>query len=443
MKNIQNKLFQKELEVNALLEITQAVNNNLSEEDLYKIFDFTLRANLQIERMALYVKEKDWQCKVQFGTQQDFSTLPLEESCLSIQKISRLNKADLQTSCFAEFDTIIPVLHKNQLLAFVFMKPVAKADTETETTFIQALTNIMLVAIENKRLARKQLEQQAFLRDMEIARNVQNNLFPKKLPANEKLEIKAFYQPAQTVGGDYYDYIALEEEGKFVVCIADVSGKGVPAALLMSNFQAVLRTLSRKDRNLKEIVHELNYQLNSNANGENFITFFVAVYDFQNCNLRYVNAGHNPPILIRNQGHAERLSEGTTILGVFNPLPFLTTGLVEELCDFSLFLFTDGVTETFNDRGEEYGIERLEAFLKKKQTCSLDQIHRDLLSDLDAFRNGRPFPDDLTFLSLVVSKLCQRHPFGRETGNRNQESGISIINHAPTPKRDRPLTNHH
>ena len=200
LESIQNKFFQKELEVNALLEITQAVNNNLPEEDLYKIYEFTLRANMQLDRMALYVMEDDWECKVQFGTEQDFSSLPMEGSCLNIQKISKLNKADLETSCFSEFDTIIPVLHKDQLLAFVFIKAVRNGDTEAETAFIQALSNIMLVAIENKRLARKQLEQQAFLRDMEIARDVQNNLFPKELPASDKLEIKAFYQPCPNRG---------------------------------------------------------------------------------------------------------------------------------------------------------------------------------------------------------------------------------------------------
>jgi len=405
LEKTQNKLFQKELEVNALLEITQAVNNNLPEEDLYKIFEFTLRANLQLDRMALYVKEEDWECKVQFGTQQDFSTLPMEGSCLNIERISKLNKADLEISCFSEFDTIIPVMHKNQLLAFVFIKSVKNGDTEAETTFIQALSNIMLVAIENKRLARKQLEQQAFLRDMEIARDVQNNLFPKELPATDKLEIKAFYQPAQTVGGDYYDYIELEQDSQFIVCIADVSGKGIPAALLMSNFQAVLRTLSRKGQDLEEVVHELNYQLSSNANGENFITFFVAVYDYNERSLRFVNAGHNPPVLLQDGGKSELLSEGTTILGAFNPLPFLATGFIEDLEDFSLFLFTDGVTETFNDQGEEYGIERLEAFLKSNQQVSLNKMHGDLLTDLDNFSNGRAFPDDLTFLSCRVNNV--------------------------------------
>lgn len=176
IEKIQNKFFRKELEVNALLEITQAVNNNLPEEDLYKIFEFTLRANLQLNRMALYVKEEDWECKVQFGTTKDFSELPMDTGCLNIKSITQLDTVDLSISCFSEFDIIIPILHKERLLAFVFLKSVKVDDQEAETTFIQALSNIILVAIENKRLARRQLEQQAFLRDMEIAKNVLRTL---------------------------------------------------------------------------------------------------------------------------------------------------------------------------------------------------------------------------------------------------------------------------
>ncbi|GAB5523659.1 MAG: hypothetical protein Roseis2KO_15310 [Roseivirga sp.] len=405
IEKIQNKFFRKELEVNALLEITQAVNNNLPEEDLYKIFEFTLRANLQLDRMALYVKEDDWECKVQFGTIKDFTELPMDAGCLNIKRITQLDKVDLSITCFSEFDIIIPILHKERLLAFVFLKSVKVNDQEAETTFIQALSNIILVAIENKRLARRQLEQQAFLRDMEIAKNVQHNLFPKNLPVTQRLEVKAFYQPSQTVGGDYYDYIAIPNQNQFMVCIADVSGKGIPAALLMSNFQAVLRTLSRKGQNLEEVVHELNYQLVANANGEHFITFFMAVYDYVTKELRYINAGHNPPVLIGEDGKVLQLTEGTTILGAFEPLPFLSTGSVEYIDKFSMFLFTDGVTETFNDEGDEYGPERLEAFLQSHQSVPLEEMHSKLIDELNEFGNGRPFSDDLTFLSCRVNNV--------------------------------------
>ncbi len=399
-QNLQKKLDEKELEVNALLEITQAVNNNLPEEDLYKIYEFILRANLFISRLALYVFEDDWDCKVQFGTTKDFTQVELGESCFSIQETTKIKNVDLDVPCFSEFDIIIPVKHKDRLLAFVFIK--AKSNEEVDTTFIQALSNVILVAIENKRLARKQLEQQAIQRDIEIAKNVQNYLFPKNLPANDKIEIAAFYQPCQTVGGDYYDYIPLENSNQFVVAIADVSGKGIPAAILMSNFQAALRTVSRTAKDPKQVIHELNYQLAQSANGENFITFFLAVYDYETKVLRYVNAGHNPPILFNGSAKAERLTEGTTILGAFDPLPFLNMGTIENLDEFSLFLFTDGLTETFDEAEEEFGSERLEKYLIDHYGEPLQELHNGLIKELDQFRAGKSFTDDLTFLSCKV-----------------------------------------
>lgn len=397
---LQKKVYEQEMELNALLEITQAVNNNLPEEDLYKIFEFILRANLFISKMALYVFDEKWECKVQFGTSKDFQGVDIGQGCLQVEEITKVSKVVLDDDCFNEFDIIIPIKHKERLLAFVFIK--AKNSEEVDTTFIQALSNVILVAIENKRLARKQLEQQAVQRDIEIARNVQSYLFPKELPKTDQLEVEAFYQPCRTVGGDYYDFIPLEDENQFVVCIADVSGKGVPAAILMSNFQAALRTVSRTAHNPKQVIEELNYQLVQSANGENFITFFLAVYDFRTKELRYINCGHNPPLLMNGEAKVQKLEEGTTILGAFEPLPFLNMGSIKGLDDFSLFLFTDGLTETFDLAEREFGSERLEKFLESNYGRPITALHQGLIKELNDFRAGRTFDDDLTFLSCRV-----------------------------------------
>ncbi|KYG80553.1 sigma-B regulation protein RsbU (phosphoserine phosphatase) [Roseivirga ehrenbergii] len=401
---LQRKFYRKEMEVSALLEITQAVNDNLPEDDLYKIYEFTLRANLQLSKMVLYVKDLDWDCKVQFGTKKDFAKIPLDTGCFDLKKIVAVADAKLSISCFSEFDIIIPVTHKEKLLAFVFIKT-SEEEKGADTTFIQALSNVILVAIENKRLARKQLEQQAIQREMEIARNVQNYLFPDVLPNSEKLEIKAFYQPCKTVGGDYYDYIPIPNENQFLVCIADVSGKGMPAAILMSNFQAVLRTLSRNAENPEQVIHELNHQTWHNAKGENFITFFLAVYDFDKKNLRYFNCGHNHPVLI-TKDEVVILSEGSTVLGAFDPLPFLDKGEIENVEEFSLFMFTDGLTETFNSAGEEFGEERLRKFLVDHKNKDLQTTHNDLMTELEGFKKENAFADDLTFLSCRVNNVA-------------------------------------
>ena len=401
----------KELELNALLEVTQAINNNLSEDSLYKIFNFTLRANLNIKKLALYVlNEQDgradrWECKTNFGTEINFARVMLNEHFLPIKEITYVRDLP-DPGLFEEFDIAIPVTHKERMLALVFTSGLQKEDDatsdQTGTTFIQALSNIIIVAIENKKLARKQLAQEAVRKEMEIAQQVQQFLFPKDLPNEPGLQVEASYQPHHSVGGDYYDFLRLTPRC-FLVCIADVSGKGVPAALLMSNFQAALRTIVRQTMNLKEIISELNYQVMQSANGENFITFFVAIYDQEARTLRYVNAGHIPPVLISPHHHAHLLEKGTVMLGSFQPLPFLNEGSIENLDAFMLFAYTDGLTETFNGQEEEFGTERLQAYLLQHADKDLPSLHHRLFRTLAEFRAGDRYDDDITFVSMKVN----------------------------------------
>ncbi|MGK7391705.1 MAG: PP2C family protein-serine/threonine phosphatase [Candidatus Cyclobacteriaceae bacterium M2_1C_046] len=400
---LQNQVNLKELELNALLEITQAINNNLPEEALYKIYDFTLRANLNIKKLALFVLDEKWNCKVNYGTSQDCFDVELPEEFLSISKIEPLESD--REDIFDEFDCFIPVTHKGQLLALVFVSGDFEINEElrqNSTRFIQALSNIIIVAIENKKLARRQLHQEALRKELEIASDVQQFLFPEKLPYGPRLKIEASYLPHDRVGGDYYDYIPINPK-QFLICIADVSGKGIPAALMMSNFQASLRTLIRQTPNLTEIIEELNYHVLENAKGEKFITFFVAIYDHTLKTLVYVNCGHNAPILI-TRDKMRRLQEGSTVLGAVNPLPFVNEGFIENLEEFMLFCYTDGVIETQNEANEEYGSERLEELLKENAWQDLKRVHQDIIIDLDNFKGINSYRDDITMLSCRIEK---------------------------------------
>ena len=336
----------KDLELNALLEVTQAINNNLSEADLYRIYKFTLLGDLQVKRMALFVKDNDWACRVSFGTSHSWEGVVLEERFREIKESESIH---FESGNFSDFDKVIPIFHKKQLLAIVFLSGILDERHSDSSTFLQALTNIILVAIENKKLALRQLEQEAYRRELEIAKRVQNFLFPKSLPKTEKLKIEAVYLPHHDVGGDYYDYLSIDND-RFLICVADVSGKGVPAALLMSNFQASLRTLIRKTQDPEEIVRELNHIIFESGNGENFITFFFGLYDYKNCTFEYINCGHNPQYIVDQSGVTE-LTDGTTILGAFAELPFLTTVKLENLTQFLFFGYTDGLTEVFNLEG--------------------------------------------------------------------------------------------
>jgi sigma-B regulation protein RsbU (phosphoserine phosphatase) len=395
----------KELELNALLEITQAINSNLPAASLYKIYNFTLRSNLNIKKLALFVLDEEWNCKASFGTDHQFHKSKLLPEFKTIQDITHLR--EFEKCDFTEFDIVIPVTHKTNTLALVFVGGLDKHDPRYENEdgirFIQALSNIIIVAIENKKLASKQLEQEAFRKELEIASDVQQFLFPEKLPNTEILKVEASYLPHDMVGGDYYDYIPINKN-QFLICVADVSGKGIPAALMMSNFQAVLRTLLRQTPNLTDIIEALNFQVLENTKGEKFITFFAAIYDVRLKTMVYVNSGHNPPILWDKKNGLRLLEEGSTVLGAMHPLPFLNEGFVTDLDDFLLFCYTDGLTETINEQGEEFGMEKLMEYFQKDHTYlkDLKTIHQDIIVQLDNFKGKNGYHDDITILSCRV-----------------------------------------
>ena len=396
--SLQNRYELKELELNALLEVTQAINNNLPEEALYKIYNFTLRANLNIRKLALYVLDEVWACKVNFGTEHNFVEQPLLQEFLELRQPEPLTE---DHGPFSSFDQVVPIAHKSQLLAFVFVGGIYQGKEQDETgnsiNFIQALSNIIMVAIENKKLARRQLKQEALRKELEIAHQVQKYLIPNSLPHTDTLQMVATYLPHSQVGGDYYDYLELPD-GKIMLCIADVSGKGIPAALLMSNFQASLRTLARKTDDLVEIIEVLNAQTFASANGESFITFFLAEYDPESETLLYINAGHNPPIF--QQGKEQMLLEdGTTVLGGFRELPFINQGEIKGVKEFLMVLYTDGVTEVFNPEDEQYGPERLQEFFLREEAATLEELQERLLEELDTYREGVGYSDDITLVT--------------------------------------------
>ena len=402
VKSLQNQYELKEMQLNSLLEITHAINSNLPEKSLYKIYDFTLRANLNIARLALYVLDEKWECKVNFGTDIDYRKKELEEKFLAYSSIKKISEIKGDTT-FSEFECVIPVMHKKKKLAFVFAEG---KDVMLNTNFIEALSNIMIVAIENKKLARKEMEQQAreqaMQKELDIASSVQKLLFPKKLPDHDDLKVYASYIPHRNVGGDYYDFIPISNT-EFLFCIADVSGKGMPAAILMANFQASLRTIIRRTINLKLITNELNYQVMQSANGESFITFFVAIYNRRNKELRYVNAGHNPPYLLMGGDHIQPLEEGTTILGSFPKLPFLNEGVISHLQEFTLFAYTDGLTEAFDTEENPFDPERVEQFLLNNYNLTPRELHKGLLNEVNEFVGKKEFDDDITMLSCKVN----------------------------------------
>lgn len=403
MPNTTYKYQRKELELKALLEITQAINENQSEAVLLNIFKFTCLVHLDIKSLILYVeKEGVFEKKIVHGVK---GKIPAELNSSQVVDHKETGELSLELNegySFAELETYLPVYHKDKMLAILFLKRKSE-EVELDLDFTQAIANILVVALENKRFARRQLQQEVLNREVAIASQVQQMLFPAELPHTSELKAKVTYFPHSAVGGDYYDLIRKSAE-KVYFCIADVSGKGISAALLMSNFQAALRTLLRSDAGLEVIVHQLNYTLFDNTKGERFITFFLGEYDFAKKHLRYVNAGHNPPILSWEKSlKTELLEAGTTILGAFEELPFLEIGERKNLDNFTIHLYTDGLTESMNQAEEEFGEDRFREFSASHQCIDPEDFHARFFEMMEKFSQKVPLKDDLTLLTVRFS----------------------------------------
>ncbi len=292
LKIANSALKLKNLKLNSLLEITNAINNNFSREQLLKIFEFVLRNQLNIGRLLFFTQDDDWEQSIAHGLIPGVALPKLEGELLNVLEVQEIKKAGERY--FGQFDVIIPILHKNQPLAYLLAGDINEDLIENTKTrhipFIQTLANIIMVSIENKRLFKENLRRAGMKREMELASEMQNMLFPSKLPHNERIEMAAYHKPHQDVGGDYYDFIQLSDN-EIAFCMADVSGKGVSAALLMSNFQANLRALFQQQTNLTDLIQELNQKVLNSAMGEKFITIFIGKYNSVTRVLQYVNAG--------------------------------------------------------------------------------------------------------------------------------------------------------
>jgi phosphoserine phosphatase RsbU/P len=250
--------------------------------------------------------------------------------------------------------------------------------------------------------ARKEMLEQLRQREQEIAeaRAIQQGLLPKEIPQLPGYEIACAWQSALTVGGDYYDILPLGIDG-LGLCIADVAGKGLPAAFLMANLQAAVRGLASPALSPDALCARLNALLCRNTTDDRFITLFYAQLDGPSRRLRYANAGHNPPLLLRRDGSHERLGEGGGVLGIF-PEQTYAPGTVQLAPGDRVVLFTDGVTEANNPAGEEFGEERLLALLREHRESSAEKLQKRILAAADEFSGGH-WHDDATLLVLAVS----------------------------------------
>jgi serine phosphatase RsbU (regulator of sigma subunit)/pSer/pThr/pTyr-binding forkhead associated (FHA) protein len=287
---------------------------------------------------------------------------------------------------------------KDAVIGLVYLDSIMRAQpfSQEDLGVVTALSNVAAAKIENARLIEESLEKRRLEEEMRMAAEIQSGLLPKGAPRVEGYGLVGSNRPSRTVGGDYYDF-ALEG-GDLLIALGDVAGKGTGAALIMAVLRAAVRG-HWNESSVADAIVRINRTVCQNVPENRYVTFFIARLTTATGRITYVNAGHNAPLLIRANGSVEALEQGGTVLGMFESLPY-EEGLAELRHGDTLLVFSDGVTETFNLEGDEFGESRLVEIAARGRGLDAPALQSEILRELDRFGAGAKASDDRTLIVL-------------------------------------------
>lgn len=402
-KNLDTKVHQ----LSALFDLSKEFSSILEIPHVCKLLGFSIIGQLLVTKYAVVINN-------QHGIQ------VLESKFDSEALEIALSEADFQSidtpinCCESENDNckeikntgvelIVPMKIKGETKGLVLLgsRTIGKGFSKSDIEFVSSIGSLAIISIENSLLFKEALEKQRLEKDLELAKKIQRNLLPSKLPIMKNFEIAAYNKAARQVGGDYYDAIRLDDD-RVLICIGDVSGKGAQAALLMANLQAFLQSISKQNNDLITASNLLNDLVSENTSDGRFITFFWGVLNDKTNEFESVNMGHNPPLLIRN-GEITKLKLGGMLMGVMPTITPYNSEINRLETDDILIMFTDGITEAMDEENIEYSDEKLEELSATLSSMSADEILQTILTDVRKFTHGIEQSDDITALVVKVN----------------------------------------
>lgn len=294
----------------------------------------------------------------------------------------------------------VPMLLKSKMIGLltVFNKRGEANFTPEDQRLLAIISAQSAQVIENARLYKEEQDFLRFQEEMRLAGEIQRNLLPKMAPEISGYQIAGRSIPAKDVGGDYYDFIPIEDD-RLAFCLGDVSGKGMPAAMLMANVQATLRGLTAPSITSKICIERSNTLLHKSTDPQKFVTLFYGILNTQTNELCYCNAGHDNPFLLSSDGKVKRLQTGGIVLGFVPQFTFAEEKIPFQKGDL-LVLYSDGITEAMNDKEEEFGEERLKELMIANRHESAEQIIGKILETIEAHVGSVPQMDDMTMVVL-------------------------------------------
>jgi sigma-B regulation protein RsbU (phosphoserine phosphatase) len=323
---------------------------------------------------------------------------------MALRKMTATQGGELENPALAaaRVEYVIPIAQQGTPSAFFLIADFADTEVEAQNDliFIETLGHMLSVTIRNRQLFEEKIAQEYLRKELEVAGAIQKQLLISDWPRFRALQVYGTNVPHHGIGGDFFDVIK-RGKGITLFCIADVSGKGIAAALLMSNLQANFRALTAQYTRLEDIVRELNKRMYDITEGDKFVTFFVAKVDHRKHSFTYINAGHNPPIFFHD-GQLEPLDIGCLVLGAM-PEIRIQEDERSYVSGNGIFLFTDGVVDQTNQEEEMMGRERIVAEIRQIQELAAQEIVERMQDSLADFAQGTTPSDDITMLAVKFS----------------------------------------
>ncbi|HEX9935125.1 MAG TPA: SpoIIE family protein phosphatase, partial [bacterium] len=340
-----------------------------------------------------------------FGPNEEWiSVLREAKKPLGFEEVSRLVDPGISLDRLKEMNPhiLVPFLNRDVLVGILVVaeKTSRARFTAEDMTVLSVLANQAAIAAENIHLHQETLEKQRIEEDLKLAHEIQKNLLPRSCPRGDRFEFAGYNLPSREVGGDYYDFIPLLD-GKIGVVIGDISGKGIPAAILMSNLQATFRISAVQAGSPAETMRIVNNQIVQTTSVEKFATVFYGMYDPARYAFAYTNAGHNCPVVRRADGRYKYLKEGGLVIGVMENVRYRSRQITLAPEDVLVF-YTDGVTEARNADEEEFGEKRLLQAIERPYNGSAQSILDSILDAVTDFSSRDVQPDDLTLVVMRV-----------------------------------------
>ena len=406
LNSMNRVLDRKNQELQTLFELGKELNSTLNQETIVNQFGYALMGQLMVGKFILFLNSDE---ALEIYHNKGFSANDIESLAPHLDRVAKLTEPILIDKKNGEWQkafssagvaALIPLTIQGETKGTLCLEERKGNErlTDADLQLLYTMGGQVIISLENARLFEESLERQRLQEELHLAREIQQGLLTSDFDLDSGWSVYGSNVPSREVGGDYFDVIKMED-GRIGIAIADVSGKGAGASLLMSNLQASLRALINVEPDLGLLVKRINKILYENTSADKFITFFIGIIDPASRKLTFCNAGHNPPLMFSTTGKVRLLEEGGLIIGVLKNSEYQTESVDLAKGD-KIVLYTDGITEAENDSEEEFGESGLITHVQANLSEKPEALVNSIIDEVKEFAPDISSQDDVTLLIL-------------------------------------------